>query len=356
MSVLFSCCKVAEENNSLFQLENVESKMGKMSELLTSVEYIPLETNDSCLLEALSKQLYNKGYVYASSNGEIMKFNKQGKFVGKLSKLGNAPFEYASIVDYDIVHRNGTTEIWVAHPNGISRYSAETFEFLDLMTLEYPVMHLKYVSDETIVLQVSSDNTFCLCDINGNIRNEFMEKDPANLSHGLLQFISIHDDVYCILAGTNEAVRYNAALDKLEIVNHTAGSDKLLTRERNREYMNRYGYLKQPSEVAKEFTSVVTFREKMGDTLLFLRSPEYEYLYVKKTVGWDSYQLYPKATIENDLLPGVPQRYLLSLASCDGDDCFIQSIPAAVLDGVEINGKIIREEDNPVIMRYLINN
>lgn len=351
---LMTSCSEIETRHAMFQLDDVTEKNGLMSELLSSVEYIPLETNDSCLLDELSKLLYSKDYIYASSNGEIMKFDKEGHFVGKLSRLGNASFEYASIVDYDVVYRDGKTEIWVAHSNGISRYNSETFDFIELIKLSYPVTHLKYVSDETIVLQTASDHTFCLCDINGEIRNEFLEKDPANLSHGLLQFIPMSGDVYCILAGTDEAVRYNSDMETLEVVKHTAGLESLLTRERNREYMDRYGYLNQPVETAKDFTSVVTFREKGGKTLLFLRGPENERLFVNNGHGWGSYLIHPKSTLKNDLLPSVSSRFLLTLASCDGDDCFIQSIPASMLDGVEVNGKVIHGEDNPVIMKYQI--
>ena len=339
----------------MFQLDEVKETNNSMSELLTSVEYIPLETNDSCLLDALSKQLYVRDYVYASSGAEIMKFDNRGKFVGKLSCLGNAPFEYVSIKDFDVVYREGNTEIWVAHPKGISRYNAETFDFMGLISLSCPVTHLKYVSDGTIVLQTASDYTFCLCDITGKIRNEFLEKDPANLSHGLLQFIPMPGgDVYCVLAGTDEAVRYNAELDTLELVRYVSGVGSILTRDINREYMNRYGYLNQPSETAKNFCSVVTFREKSGKTLLFLRTPKDERLLVKNADGWDSYLIHPESPIENDLLPGVSPRFLLTLASCDAENCFIQSIPASMLDGMEINGKLIGSEDNPVIMKYLI--
>lgn len=351
---LITSCSKVETHNAMFQLDEATENKGLMSELLTSVEYIPLETNDNCLLDALSKQLYRKEYFYASSNGEIMKFNKEGRFVGKLSRLGNAAFEYASIVDYDVVHRDGNTEIWVAHSKGISRYDAETFDFIGLIKLSCPVTHLKYVSDDTIILQTASEQTFCLCDINGEIRNQILDKDPANLSHGLLQFIPMSDGVYCILAGTDEAVRYNSSLDVLEVVHHTTGFESLLTREKNREYMDRFGYLNQPVETVKAFTSVVTFREKGGKTLLFLRTPKDERLFVKNTQGWNSYLIHPNPTLENDLLPGVSSRFLLTLASCDGDDCFIQSIPASMLDGMEINGKVIHGEDNPVIMRYLL--
>ena len=61
-------------------------------------------------------------------------------------------------------------------------------------------------------------------------------------------------------------------------------------------------------------------------------------------------------TIENDLLTGLDVRYLLTMSSCDSDDAFMMSIPAHMLAGALVNGKVIDAEDNPILIKYQLTN
>ena len=338
----------------MFQVAHIVDMECNLSELLDSVEYIPLETNDNSLLSGLSKILFIKDYIYASSQQEVMKFDGNGRFIGKLSKFGNGPQDYYSINDYDIVLRNGNEEIWVGHQNGISCYDAENFSFLGMIPLGVPVLHFKYLSDNTIIIQTSGEYSFCLCDKNGVSRNYFLPNDPANLSHSLMQFVMSEDGVFNILAGTDEAVCYNEKSDSLELVRYINGIDNILTRDDNRIYMEKYGFLEQPRKVSQDFVNVVTFRKKGNNSILFLRSGKGEKMLVNRGKGyeWESYDIYPKPTISNNLLEGLDVRYLLTMASCDSDKSFMMSVPAYVLSGVSVNGQIIDDEDNPVIVKY----
>ena len=85
-------------------------------------------------------------------------------------------------------------------------------------------------------------------------------------------------------------------------------------------------------------------------------NPKDEKMLVRRGNGneWESYMLHPKASIESDLLPGMNVRFLVTAVSCDSDDSFICCVHAPSLAGTEINGKVIDEEDNPVIVKYRI--
>lgn len=356
---LFSCSEVKHEK-VLFQIDTISEQKCKLSELLTSVEYIPLETNELCLLDALSKIIYRGDNIYVKSKNEVIKFDKTGKYIGKLSRMGDGPNDYSSARDVEVIQREGNWEIWIAHPKGISRYDADSFEYLGLIKTKYPVLQFKYLSDNTIILVTPGEYSFHLCDITGKLRNEFLPNDPANLSHSIVQFITIDQKIVYPLDGTVDGVAYNSDSDELEVVQHTGSILKLLTREDNREYMERYGYLNQPQNINKVFQRVVTFRQWGGKTLLFIRSPKDEKMLVRDDNAgdntWRSYTIYPnsESDIENDLLTNEGVRFLLSFASCDCDNAFMGQIPASDLAGSEINGKVIDEEDNPVLIRYSI--
>lgn len=352
--IIVSCTEKPPQRTSFFQVDKIKEKSCKLSELIHDVEYIVLETNDSCLLDGQNKYIVYDSVVYASTNKEILKFNKQGEFIGKLSRFGGGPEDYMAINDFEIIKRNGVTELLVGHQKGISRYSAETCDYLGIIRTEQTPLQFKYLSDETIILSTPGKYSFWICDITGKCRNGFLANDPANLVHYLLQFIEVDNKLLYFLAGTEDGVTYNQSTDKLELVLHTSGIDNILTRADNRHYMEEYGYLNQPQMIGKNFTQVISARKRDDVTLLFLRSPNEEKMLYRRgnTNTWDSYTIHPYSSIENDLLPGASLRFLITLVSCDADNSFVQCIPSSELEGKTIKGRCISGEDNPVIMLY----
>ena len=186
-----ACSSVEKESQTLFHFEKMNEKSCKLSELLTDVEIIPLETNDSSLLDVQAKYLAIKGSIYASSMNEIFKFDGKGKFVGKLSRIGQGPGDYTSINDYEVVSRGGKLEIWIAHPKGISRYDEETFAYLGMIPTRSYIESFTYISDETIIVETQEEYTFHLCNMEGTFRHAFLEKDISNLPDQLLPFIEM---------------------------------------------------------------------------------------------------------------------------------------------------------------------
>ena len=51
-------------------------------------------------------------------------------------------------------------------------------------------------------------------------------------------------------------------------------------------------------------------------------------------------------------MEGLNVRYFLSMASCDSDNSFIMSVPAVMIAGSSVNGRIVDEEDNPIVIKY----
>jgi len=82
----------------------------KMSDLIESVEYIPLETNTNCLIGDLKKNNFVKlsgNYIIVDCtiSQSFYLFNRSGKFIAKIGSLGGGPGEYtrysASIFSID---------------------------------------------------------------------------------------------------------------------------------------------------------------------------------------------------------------------------------------------------------------
>ena len=70
----------------------------KMSELGKSVRYIPLETNDSCLVGSNPRLLVLDNHLLVYANKECMVFDKEGKFLNRVGHVGDDPEGYSSAV------------------------------------------------------------------------------------------------------------------------------------------------------------------------------------------------------------------------------------------------------------------
>lgn len=79
-----------------------------MKEDVESIEYVPLETTDSCLISNLMNLQVTADYMfmYNGKTEEVLQFNREGKFIRKIGCQGNGPGEYGMISDLAVDDRN----------------------------------------------------------------------------------------------------------------------------------------------------------------------------------------------------------------------------------------------------------
>lgn len=68
------------------------------------VEYIPLETNDSCLISNLLNLQVSDDYLfmYNGKTKQVLQFDRAGKFVRPIGRLGKGPGEYGLVTELAI--------------------------------------------------------------------------------------------------------------------------------------------------------------------------------------------------------------------------------------------------------------
>ncbi|MBN2818550.1 MAG: 6-bladed beta-propeller [Bacteroidales bacterium] len=66
-----------------------------LSEIAESVQLIPLETNDSCLVSYITSLDLCDNYIFiCSGNRSVMQFDNKGKFIRQIGREGKGPAEY----------------------------------------------------------------------------------------------------------------------------------------------------------------------------------------------------------------------------------------------------------------------
>lgn len=113
-----SCQPVRKQVLKRIDFESIVNKeIGlKLSEIVDEIKYIPLETNGECLLGDVDPIRIYGNQIFLISNNQVYKFNKAGKFLGKIGSLGKGPGEYLSA--YDIQINEYDEQIYVLDTNG----------------------------------------------------------------------------------------------------------------------------------------------------------------------------------------------------------------------------------------------
>lgn len=118
----FSCKqeKVSDISHFVINTSFTEKDRIKLSDFVESIDIIPLETNQDCLVESVGKLVkYNDFYYIASTTNVINKiliFDKNGKFIYKLDKKGSGPNEYIDIRDFDVIDNDKIVIISRSNP------------------------------------------------------------------------------------------------------------------------------------------------------------------------------------------------------------------------------------------------
>ena len=108
ISQLFYSCHHKKKNNDSYSSitnrsnkihinpDNYEKQNAKISLIVDSIDYIPLETTSDCLICAIDKLITknNKYYIFDKITQSIFTFDFNGKFISKINSIGHGPGEY----------------------------------------------------------------------------------------------------------------------------------------------------------------------------------------------------------------------------------------------------------------------
>ena len=113
-----SCNKGTHSNDyptySLEDLSAINLQMSlPLDSFVSEMNVIPLETQDYSLIDNvdLLRESENYLFVYSEKNGSFYRFDKQGKYLGKIGARGQGPEEFIGIKQIEL--DNGQQEIYV---------------------------------------------------------------------------------------------------------------------------------------------------------------------------------------------------------------------------------------------------
>lgn len=135
-----------------------------------NVDFVPLETNDSCLIGEIFKVCYANDKIVVldrNKSKQIFLLDKNGKFINLVGKTGGGPKEYNSPNDISILD----DKIYVLSPDkAIQVYTLEEGNYLKtIMLKELPGEAFEMVSNKKFISNGIGYNTIKFWDIKNNI-------------------------------------------------------------------------------------------------------------------------------------------------------------------------------------------
>mgnify|MGYP000963158011 CR=1 FL=1 len=133
---LAGCGKDKQSTNELITVDVTKNYPEKELTLqdFMDVEYIPLETNNKCLIRGLkgSNIIRTKEYFFLPWIDKLFQYTKDGKFIRTLGRKGGGPGEFNWIMQIDVDEKKGL--VYMLTTTGkINIYSMETGKFIRAM-------------------------------------------------------------------------------------------------------------------------------------------------------------------------------------------------------------------------------
>lgn len=163
--ILF-CCKNSNKNHLLDNDISIEDvyKMNvndldqrstmSIDSLLNSVSYVALETNENSIIGHIDEIVVSNEYIFVLDifqTESIFIFNRTGKFIRKIHKIGKGPGEYNQPADISIRETNQEILLLNEYPQKIIRYNFQG-KFLGEVALPIRFSSLSTMKNGDIIL------------------------------------------------------------------------------------------------------------------------------------------------------------------------------------------------------------
>lgn len=125
-----------------------------LSQIVSNIEYVTLETNDDCLINALATYIFCDSLIFVSNKDHVLKFSSNGKFIKKIGNPGRGPGEINSIWTMSIMPNKKNIVIYDAVGRKLIYYS---FDGILIKTVKAPEAHyIKVMNDNNFIVYESA--------------------------------------------------------------------------------------------------------------------------------------------------------------------------------------------------------
>ena len=209
-----------------------------LSELADDIEYIPLETNDKCLLRSTAKYHFTNEFIFVNNIEYILQFDRTGKFIKQIGKHGRGPGEIGLIRILSVLDKQKQLVVQTNWARKLYYFSYDG-DFLKSEPIK-DVRRIKAIPGERLVyfdgcVYGHEDYMFALVNTEGDtldvVNNHFKWENetgfvgtmsyhlfvPFYFYNNAISFKSMHNDTVYNVAGDSIRPEYLVDLGKYQL-------------------------------------------------------------------------------------------------------------------------------------------
>ena len=161
----------------------------KLSDVAKGITYIPLETNENCLIGKIYSFTLSKEFIFVNNSGVILQFSSKGKFIRQLTKNGQGPGE-GTVANIAIDEETRLIYCQFSYTYDIT---VSNFEGKHIRTIKNPFAKETIMNPPTGGMIVYNGNIlFAFTDENGQMPYKYAVVN----SHGEIQHREINYEKY----------------------------------------------------------------------------------------------------------------------------------------------------------------
>lgn len=370
---LLGCTQQMTDKHGYIKIElplrQAEYKIN-LSEIVDSIQYIPLETKDECLIGGVDKLLLtnDSGYLIVDKeiSSSVYLFDKDGKFLRKIGQRGAANHEYVAIED--VAYCDGFVYIWDCTGKKLLTFSTEG-DFVSSLNIGYTAYSISVLDKDHLA--------FC-CDYTPNHELEIEDKCPSLMIYNkknkqIFPYLFFDSEMssYAYLSTLNNLCNNNLYLplnDTIYSVTNAGPEVKYVLHYANQYMENKNSYIEKTktghlsaddaitSYNEDYFPHLITHFACENVDVFFMRMCDFLYygFYYSTTGTYIESSALKKNPIINDI-DGIGTFF----PRCSKDNMlYCIADPADIMDGIssQASGRnkeiMLNEESNPVVISY----
>ena len=152
--LLASCAGGASSDAIEVNLLHTDVDTIAYSAFVDSIEYIPLETTEECLVGEVTDVVMadDRLFVFDAKQQEVWSFDRSGRYVGRLGRRGEGPGEYLSIAQFEYDHRDSLLAVLTFVEAPCVQYYSPDGTYVKTVKLGMPADDFKLGADGSFIL------------------------------------------------------------------------------------------------------------------------------------------------------------------------------------------------------------
>ena len=171
-------CSQKSTDSFVVKVNYATKKQLNLSDYAVSLEYVPLETNDDCLIDKNPNFYLLDEYIVVTTWRQCFLFARNGKYICEIGHPGNGPNEYARTLQGEVVNDKYKTIIMVGSTGNGLVYSFNNGNVIENFPLAPNMRETAYVSDNLWIQGINNINGDAINQLVFANRSDFIDSIP----------------------------------------------------------------------------------------------------------------------------------------------------------------------------------